>query len=206
MCLEAQPFLDQLPTPNVEQRREVRKTLDAEGEMNEPTVDATGTVVIATDGSCWPNPGPGGYAAILVFPDGSESVVTGHDRATTNNRMEMFAAIAGLEALESASQVMAITDSSYLQLGASNWVQKWARNGWKTRKGEVKNTDLWQRLIRAMNPHEVCWHRVRGHSGHPLNERADAIAEQESRKAGSFGQPSFITSKRRKNLRRRSDG
>ncbi len=135
-------------------------------------------VEIFTDGACSGNPGPGGWAAILRFRD-EQKELTGGERETTNNRMEMMAAIAALEALKRPSQVEITTDSTYVKDGITRWIHGWKKNGWKTSaKKPVKNQDLWQRLDQALEPHQVEWHWVRGHEGHPENERADALARQ----------------------------
>ncbi len=136
------------------------------------------TVEIFTDGACSGNPGPGGWAAILRFRD-EQKELTGGERETTNNRMEMMAAIAALEALKRPAQVEITTDSTYVKDGITRWIHGWKKNGWKTSaKKPVKNQDLWQRLDQALAPHQVEWHWVRGHEGHPENERADALARQ----------------------------
>jgi len=135
-------------------------------------------VEIFTDGACSGNPGPGGWAAILRFR-GEQKELTGGERETTNNRMEMMAAIAALEALKRPTQIEITTDSTYVKDGITRWIHGWKKNGWKTSaKKPVKNQDLWQRLDQALAPHEVEWHWVRGHDGHPENERADALARQ----------------------------
>ncbi|MDJ0933849.1 MAG: ribonuclease HI [Kiloniellales bacterium] len=135
-------------------------------------------VEIFTDGACSGNPGPGGWAAILRFRD-EQKELTGGERETTNNRMEMMAAIAALEALKRPAQVEITTDSTYVKDGITRWIHGWKKNGWKTSaKKPVKNQDLWQRLDQALAPHQVEWHWVRGHEGHPENERADALARQ----------------------------
>ena len=135
-------------------------------------------VEIFTDGACSGNPGPGGWAAILRFR-GEQKELTGGERETTNNRMEMMAAIAALEALKRPAQVEITTDSTYVKDGITRWIHGWKKNGWKTSaKKPVKNQDLWQRLDQALAPHQVEWHWVRGHEGHPENERADALARQ----------------------------
>lgn len=133
-------------------------------------------VIIHTDGACSGNPGPGGWAAILSFGD-HEKELKGAEAHTTNNRMELMAAIAALEALKKPCRVDLHTDSQYVQNGISSWIFGWKRNGWKTSdKKPVKNVDLWQRLDEAMARHEVKWHWVKGHVGHELNERADQLA------------------------------
>ena len=150
----------------------------------------TERVVIFTDGSCRGNPGPGGWGAILTMGD-HEREIWGGDPATTNNRMELMAAIAGLEALQRPCKVHLFTDSKYVLDGATKWIRGWKRNGWKTAdKKPVKNVELWQRLDAAHALHKVDWHWVKGHSGHPENERADELAREaiaELRTAGSAG-------------------
>ncbi|MEM9048904.1 MAG: ribonuclease HI [Pseudomonadota bacterium] len=134
-----------------------------------------------TDGACSGNPGPGGWAALLVARKGMqvmrERKLSGGEAATTNNRMELMAAIAALEALERPTRLTVVTDSAYLKGGITGWIQGWQRNGWKTAdRKAVKNVDLWQRLVAAAAPHAVQWDWVKGHAGHPENERADALA------------------------------
>ena len=135
------------------------------------------TVVdIYTDGACSGNPGPGGWGAILRHKRG-ERELSGGEPETTNNRMEMMAAIQALEALKRPVTVRVHTDSVYLKQGITEWIHRWKANGWKTaNKSPVKNVDLWRRLDAALAPHDVTWHWVKGHSGHPENERADALA------------------------------
>jgi ribonuclease HI len=146
-----------------------------------------GKVTIHTDGACSGNPGPGGWGAILSF-NGRERELKGGEAHTTNNRMELTAAIEALEALKRSCAVDLHTDSEYLRNGITQWIKKWKRNGWRTAdRKPVKNVDLWQRLDTALARHEVHWHWVKGHSGHDLNERADelaraAIAELRARK------------------------
>jgi ribonuclease HI len=133
-------------------------------------------VIVHTDGACSGNPGPGGWGAILTYRE-HEKELKGGEPHTTNNRMELMAAISALEALKRPSTVEMHTDSQYVQQGISQWVTKWKRNGWKTAdKKPVKNVDLWQRLDAAMQQHNVKWHWVKGHAGHELNERADRLA------------------------------
>ena len=133
-------------------------------------------VEIFTDGACSGNPGPGGWGAVLRYKE-SEKELSGGERATTNNRMEMMAAIMALEALKRPSKVDLYTDSNYLRDGIMKWIHGWKRNGWKTAdKKQVKNVDLWQRLELAIERHDVTWHWVKGHAGHPENERADLLA------------------------------
>jgi len=131
---------------------------------------------IYTDGACSGNPGPGGWGALLVF-DGREREIHGGEVLTTNNRMELTAAIAALDALKRPVRVRLHTDSTYLRDGITKWIHGWKARGWKTAdRKPVKNIDLWQRLEVAMARHEVAWHWVKGHSGHDGNERADALA------------------------------
>ncbi len=133
-------------------------------------------VEIFTDGACSGNPGPGGFGAILRYR-GHEKELSGAEEHTTNNRMELMAAIAALEALKEPVQVDLYTDSEYLKRGITEWLEQWKARGWKTAaKKPVKNADLWQRLEAAMSGHDVRWHWVKGHAGHEMNERADALA------------------------------
>jgi ribonuclease HI len=133
-------------------------------------------VEIFTDGACSGNPGPGGWGAVLRY-GATEKELSGGETATTNNRMEMMAAIVALEALKRPTAVNLYTDSTYLRDGVMKWIHGWKRNGWKTAaRKPVKNVDLWQRLEEARAPHDVTWHWVKGHAGHPENERADALA------------------------------
>lgn len=133
-------------------------------------------VEIFTDGACSGNPGPGGWGAVLRYR-GQEKELKGGEAATTNNRMEMFAAIAALEALKKPSDVRLHTDSQYLHDGITKYIHAWRAKGWRTAdKKPVKNQDLWQRLEAAIKPHRVVWQWVRGHAGHIENERADALA------------------------------
>ncbi len=135
-----------------------------------------GEVEIFTDGACSGNPGPGGWAAILRWR-GVERELSGYEPATTNNRMELTAAIAGLGALKRPCRVRVSSDSQYLRDGISKWIHAWKARGWRTAdKKPVKNVDLWQRLDAAAATHQVAWEWVRGHAGHPENERADALA------------------------------
>jgi ribonuclease HI len=134
------------------------------------------TVAIFTDGSCLGNPGPGGYGAILVYQQHRKEL-SGGFRLTTNNRMELLAAIIALESLTSPCSVDVTTDSQYVRLGIMQWLAGWKRNNWKTsQKKPVKNQDLWQRLDTAAASHNVNWHWVKGHAGHPENERCDVLA------------------------------
>lgn len=138
-------------------------------------------VHIYTDGACAGNPGPGGWAAILVYGD-TEKEIAGGESATTNNRMELMAAIAGLEALKGSCRVDLTTDSQYVKNGMDEWLHNWKAKGWKTAgKKPVKNADLWQRLEQAASAHDITWHWVRGHDGHEYNERADVLAVEACR-------------------------
>jgi len=129
-----------------------------------------------TDGGCKPNPGPGGWGAILRW-NGHEKEISGAESATTNNRMELTAAIAVLEALKRPSRIVIHTDSQYVKNGVTRWVTGWVRNNWRNAaKDPVANMDLWKQLLEAQKRHEVEWTWVRGHAGDPMNERADALA------------------------------
>lgn len=133
-------------------------------------------VEIFTDGACSGNPGPGGWGAILRAK-GMEKELSGSEKQTTNNRMEMMAVIAALEALKRPCRVTITTDSQYVMKGMTEWLPGWKAKNWKTAaKKPVKNAELWQRLDKAIAPHEVKWQWVRGHNGHPENERADELA------------------------------
>jgi ribonuclease HI len=136
------------------------------------------TVDIYTDGACSGNPGPGGWGALMLW-NGHERELAGGEPATTNNRMELMAAIAGLEALKRGRRVRIHTDSTYVKDGITKWIHNWKKNGWKNAaKQPVKNAELWKRLEAALESHEVSWHWVKGHSDHPENDRADALARQ----------------------------
>ena len=138
--------------------------------------EALPKVAIFTDGACKGNPGPGGWGAILRF-GGQERELNGAETLTTNNRMELQAAISALAALTRPCSVDLTTDSVYVRDGITKWVHGWQKNGWKTAdKKPVKNDDLWQALLGAARPHQVRWHWVKGHAGHAENERADALA------------------------------
>jgi ribonuclease HI len=138
----------------------------------------TKTVDIYTDGACSGNPGPGGWGALLRYGS-HESEIKGGEASTTNNRMELMAAIAALETLKRPCMVRIHTDSQYLQRGITEWIKRWRVNGWRTAdKSPVKNAELWQQLERLLARHDVSWHWVRGHAGHTENERADALARE----------------------------
>tara|TARA_R110002072_G_scaffold45711_1_gene127238 strand:+ start:149 stop:592 length:444 start_codon:yes stop_codon:yes gene_type:complete len=133
-------------------------------------------IEIYTDGACSGNPGPGGWGVVLRAGEHEKELSGGEDE-TTNNRMELLAAIAALEELKQPSPVDLFTDSTYVRDGIMKWIHNWKRNGWKTAaKKPVKNVDLWKRLEQAMAPHDIEWHWVKGHNGHPDNERADELA------------------------------
>ena len=133
-------------------------------------------VELFTDGACRGNPGPGGWAALLRS-GGEEKLVTGAEAETTNNRMELMAAIGGLEALTRNCRVTLTTDSQYVRQGITSWIKRWKANGWKNaQKKAVKNKDLWERLDALVSQHEVEWHWVKGHSGHRENELVDQAA------------------------------
>ncbi len=137
-----------------------------------------GVVTLFTDGACSGNPGPGGWGAILRW-NGTEKELSGGEPGTTNNRMEMTAVIRGLSALKRPCRVEVYTDSQYVQKGISEWLRGWKARGWKTADNKpVKNEDLWRALDEVASRHQVSWHWVRGHAGHPENERADALARQ----------------------------
>lgn len=138
----------------------------------------TRIVVIHTDGACSGNPGPGGWGAILEY-GGKEKELSGAEGETTNNRMELMAAIVALETLKRPCTVRLVTDSTYVRDGVTKWIHGWKKNGWKTAaKKPVKNEDLWRRLDAANERHDVKWEWVKGHAGHPENERADELARQ----------------------------
>jgi ribonuclease HI len=135
-------------------------------------------VVIYTDGACSGNPGPGGWGAILTAGD-REKELKGGEPNTTNNRMELMAAISALEALKRPCRVDLHTDSQYLRNGVMSYLENWKRNGWRTAdKKPVKNIDLWKRLDAALGKHQIRWHWLRGHAGHAMNERADELARE----------------------------
>ncbi len=135
-------------------------------------------VTIYTDGACSGNPGPGGWGVILLY-GGNRKELSGGEASTTNNRMELLAAIEALNALKRPCNVDLFTDSVYVRDGITKWIHGWLRNGWKTAaKKPVKNAELWQALQEARKRHEINWHWVKGHAGHPENERADELARE----------------------------
>jgi ribonuclease HI len=139
-------------------------------------------VEIHTDGACSGNPGPGGWGAILDW-NGKRRELSGGEPLTTNNRMELMAAIAALEALKRPMQVVLFTDSQYLRQGITEWIEGWRARGWRTAdKKPVKNQDLWERLDATRRRHQVEWRWLKGHAGHELNERADELAREEIRR------------------------
>jgi len=136
----------------------------------------TDLVELFTDGACKGNPGPGGWGAVIRF-GAHEKEMSGGEKLTTNNRMEMMAAIQGLNALTRPCRVVVSTDSKYVMDGITKWVHGWRRKNWRTADNKpVKNVELWQALVEAATPHEVEWRWVKGHAGHPENERADRLA------------------------------
>ncbi len=136
------------------------------------------TVEIWTDGACSGNPGPGGWGALLRYGD-REKELFGGEPETTNNRMELTAAIEALNALKEACEVKLTTDSQYVKGGITGWIHGWKKNGWKTaNKKPVKNVELWQALDEAVSRHTVSWHWIKGHAGHPENEKADELARR----------------------------
>lgn len=142
-------------------------------------------VEIFTDGACKGNPGPGGWGAVLRFGD-TERELSGGEPSTTNNRMEMMAVVQALSALKRPCEVTLATDSRYVLDGLTKWVHGWQKNGWRTAdKKAVKNADLWQAMLVAAKPHRITWQWVRGHAGHPENERADKLASDAAIAAGT---------------------
>ncbi len=137
-------------------------------------------VKIYTDGACEPNPGPGGWAALLLYGT-HEKVLSGSDAHTTNNRMELTAAVQALDALTQSVRVDLYTDSEYLRRGIAEWLPEWRRRGWKRKGGKLANIDLWQALEAALSQHEISWHWVRGHSSDRSNQRVDALARRAMR-------------------------
>jgi ribonuclease HI len=134
-------------------------------------------VTIYTDGACDPNPGPGGWAALLIY-NKREQTLAGSDPQTTNNRMELTAAIEALKALKKSSQVEFYTDSQYLRLGITDWIPNWRARNWRRKGGKLANVDLWQALDKKIQTHQINWHWVRGHSGDQNNQRVDSLARK----------------------------
>jgi ribonuclease HI len=135
------------------------------------------TVTIYTDGACEPNPGPGGWAALLRY-NGYEKILTGSDPDTTNNRMELTAALQALGVLKRPCRVLFYTDSEYLRKGITEWMPNWRARHWRRKGGALANVDLWQALDGAIQQHQIEWHWVRGHTGNPDNEKVDRLANQ----------------------------
>ncbi len=145
--------------------------------MNENAKRA-GRVTIHTDGACSGNPGPGGWGAVLQY-NGHVKEMSGGEEQTTNNRMELTAAIRALDSLKRPCEIDMFTDSKYVKDGLTSWIHNWKRNGWKTSgKKPVKNADLWQDLDRAVQRHSISWHWLKGHAGDEMNERADRLANE----------------------------
>ena len=140
-------------------------------------------VTIYTDGACQKNPGPGGWAAVLEHKD-KKMEISGSDKRTTNNRMELLAVIKGLKKLRYSCDVTIVTDSQYVMKGITEWIDRWQKNGWKTKnwntqeEKDVKNKDLWQALLEETKKHTITWQWVKGHAGHPQNERCDELARK----------------------------
>jgi len=149
---------------------------EADAAASSSTVSGRTVVELYTDGACRGNPGPGGWGVVLRYGS-HEKTLHGGEVETTNNRMELLAAIKGLEALTRSARVRVITDSRYVRDGLTSWLPNWKRRNWKTSaRKPVKNVDLWKRLDELASSHDIEWHWVKGHSGHPENERADALA------------------------------
>ncbi len=136
------------------------------------------SIKIYTDGSCNGNPGIGGWGAIIIFDNGKELEISGREEYTTNNRMELSAAINALKSLKDDSKVEIFTDSTYVQSGITSWIQNWEKNNWKnSTKREVKNKDLWLKLLEQSKRHNIVWNWIRGHTGNKYNEKADKLAK-----------------------------
>jgi ribonuclease HI len=139
-------------------------------------IQSKDSIIVFTDGACRGNPGPGGWAALLIYKQ-QRKVISGAQRDTTNNRMELFASIAALTQIKRSSNVVLYTDSQYVKNGITRWLLQWQRNGWRTaNKQPIKNKDLWQQLNEQVQRHNVQWKWVRGHSGHPENDLVDQLA------------------------------
>jgi ribonuclease HI len=150
----------------------------SEGRIRSGDRDQDRRVVIYTDGGCRGNPGPGAWAAV-VLAEGERREISGVEALTTNNRMELIAAIRGLELLTLPSRVLVVTDSDYLRMGITTWMKSWIARGWRTSdRKSVKNRDLWERLVELCSAHQTEWKWVPAHSGHPENERCDALVNQ----------------------------
>jgi len=146
--------------------------------LSETKTDGAKPVIIFSDGACSGNPGPGGWGAVLIYGD-KRKELNGGEAETTNNRMELRAATEALTALKRPTQTELHTDSQYVRKGITEWIGKWKSNGWKTAdRKPVKNADLWMKLDEARQRHDVSWHWVKGHAGHPENERADELARE----------------------------
>jgi ribonuclease HI len=146
--------------------------------MADPPQPRSPNVHLFSDGACAGNPGPGGWGALLRY-GGIEKELFGGEAGTTNNRMELMAVIQALEVLKRPCRVRITTDSQYVKRGVNEWMARWKRNGWRTAdRKPVKNRDLWERLDQALSRHELQWHWVKGHAGHPENERADRLANR----------------------------
>lgn len=139
--------------------------------------DIVEKVTVYTDGSCQPNPGPGGWAAIIVEA-GKETILKGHEAHTTNNRMEMIAALEALRTIDRSKKVSIYTDSQYLRNGVEVWLRNWKAKNWKRKGGALANVDLWKSLAEEIDQRKITWHWLKGHNGHPYNERADRLAQQ----------------------------
>lgn len=151
-------------------------------------------VHIYTDGSCLGNPGPGGYGIVIEYGEHKKELSAGY-KLTTNNRMEMLAAIKGLEALKRPCDIILTTDSQYLRQGIQSWIHNWKKNGWRTSaKKPVKNADLWQALDKAVQRHTIRWDWVKGHNGHPQNERCDELARAAAESSKLQDDAGFIPS------------
>ena len=152
--------------------------------MTKKASDKQFDMIIYVDGACSGNPGPGGWAAILETPStGKVKPISGGEKKTTNNRMELMAVISALAAIEKPSKLKVVTDSQYVSKGMTEWIDNWLARNWRTAsKKPVKNMDLWQRLLQLSNPHEVIWEWIAGHAGHPENEQCDQMAVAEAAK------------------------
>jgi ribonuclease HI len=139
------------------------------------------TITIYTDGACDPNPGPGGWAALLRYKD-HEKVIKGSEKQTTNNRMELTAAIQALRSIKNPTKIIFYTDSEYLKRGITEWLPNWRARNWRRKGGVLKNKDLWQALDKAIQPHTIEWNWVRGHAGNRFNQRVDYLARKQVRK------------------------